>query len=366
MIEEIERECAAWPADQATRWRAAFTRPGGWSPRTRRGCARSWSRYLDHCRAEGLPERLSRAGLAGFARAASARGVKLNTFHTVSRQLHAVARIVEPESDTLAWLAAKNAVLAKRERGVSRRKYGVLARAPSADRLYALALDRLAELNGELSPWDGAPTALDGHLRHRLRRYRSTLVLALALACPERRGALTALEVDDCHLEAGELRYRASTTKTGEANTQPLPGELVAALAVWLAWRGALGVGHRGLWFGLQSGRLGAPVGYDVVYRDVRSATRELTGIALWPHLTRDLAADLARRAAPASSELASSVLNHRDPRVIERYGSRARQTERLARAQRALADTLADGMRRRRSASAARTGPAALGKRDR
>ena len=107
MTSELDQECAAWPADQAARWRAAFTRPGGWSPRTRRGCAYTWSRYLDHCRAEGLPERLSRAGVAGFARAASARGVKLNTFHTVSRQLHAVARIVEPESDTLAWLAAR-------------------------------------------------------------------------------------------------------------------------------------------------------------------------------------------------------------------------------------------------------------------
>ncbi|MFP4360191.1 MAG: tyrosine-type recombinase/integrase [Alphaproteobacteria bacterium] len=366
MNEEIERECAAWPADQAARWRAAFARPGGWSPRTRRGCARSWSRYLEHCRAEGLPERLSRAGVAGFARAASARGVKLNTFHTISRQLHAVARIVEPTSDMLAWLAAKNAALAKRERQVVRRKHGVLARAPSADRLYARALDRLAELNGALAAWDGAPSALDGHTRRRLRRYRSTLVLALALACPERRGALAALAVDDCDLERGELRYRASTTKTGEANTQPLPGELVAALAVWLAWRDALGIRHRGLWFRVQSGRLGAPIGYDVVYRDIRSATRELAGVALWPHLTRDLAADLARRAAPASSALASSVLNHRDPRTSERYGSRARQTERLVRAQRALADALAARTRRRRGASAARGGGSAHGNRDR
>ena len=86
----------------------------------------------------------------------------------------------------------------------------------------SLALDRLAELNGELSARDRAPTAPDGHIRRRLRRYRSTLVLALALACPERRGALAALEADDCDLEAGEVRYRASTTKTGEANTQGL------------------------------------------------------------------------------------------------------------------------------------------------
>ena len=153
------------------------------------------------------------------------------------------------------------------------------------------------------------------------------------------------------------MRYRASTTKTGEANTQPLPAELVAALAVWLAWRDALGVRHRGLWFRLQSGRLGAPVGYDVVYRDIKGVTRELTGVALWPHLTRDLAADLARRAAPASSQLASSVLNHRDPRTSERYGSRARQTERLVRAQRTLADALARRTRRRRRGGGAAAG---------
>ncbi|MFW5834303.1 MAG: site-specific integrase [Pseudomonadota bacterium] len=363
----IERETATWPPEQAARWIEAFGLPCSWAEPTRRSRAYTWTKYLAHCRAHGLPLALTVVGVHRFAVTCSSNGVSIRTFGTYAWDLHAVASIVDASSPALPWLLARAQALVPHARRAPRHKEGVLARAAGADDYYAATVRLMAEaaaaLEGvDLGSFVGA-MSLPARVRGPLVRYRGALLLALALACPERRRALLELEVGDVDLERGEVRYRGATTKTGHGHPAPLPPLLVEALARWLAWRAALRPAHRRFWIHVAPRHVGDPAGTDVVYRDIRRTTAALGGEALWPHLTRDLAADLARSGLPEIADLASQVLDHRDSRTTSVYGTRARQTLAHRRAQTVIGDAIAAAGKRGR-AKAKGKGRAVLGRR--
>src|SRR5690606_8982337 len=221
------------------------------------------------------------------------------------------------------------------------RKTAHLARAPKADVLFDLLCTELARLAEEL---DGlgverlrADAARPSRARSGLVRYRGALMTALLLACPERRGAATELLCSDLAPDLTDLTYRAATTKADLDNPQPVPVELRPHLRRWLALRAAFAPRHDRLWIRLQKG-IGAPAGPDTIYREIKATLQRVAGIKLWPNLLRDLGSTFAREELHHVPHLASSVLNHQDPRTTRIYTEQAKDTAALKAAQGAMA----------------------------
>jgi len=342
ITDPLSHECRKWPIEQADRWCAAFADEMTclWEPATRSSRAYVWDLYLDHCLGLGLPPTLTAAAVASFAKACQARGVRGRSFHNYAVALAKVARIVDPASPYITRLEALNQAGATSAAQGSKRKTAVLANAPPADLLFGQLYTGLQRLAVEL---DGTPRQQLRTAPHRasperirLILYRRLLVSALLLACPERRGAFSCLLCSDLAPDLSTITYRACTTKPGTDNVQPVPAVLCSHLRRWLELRALIAVPHDRLWIQIE-GDVGAPAGADTIYRDVKAAMKHLTGLAIWPHALRDLAATFARDELHHLPELGSSVLNHQDPRTTRIYTQGAQDSAALQAAQAAI-----------------------------
>ena len=305
-----------WPETDRRAWEAALMAPdvfdaGGlaaqWRTATRADAIRGygyWLKFLanqDPALLELDPagrataDRL-RAYLKALMSRISAMGAAAALGHLVL-----ALRAIAPDYDCTDLRAIHNAVQRKAR---PKDKRGKLV---SADRLVALGRQLMCQVER------------DGVLPD-LRAFRDGLLSALLAARPLRLGNLAGLRVDrhvEIHGDHVVLNLSGNETKNGQPIECWLPDHLVPFFRRYLHevrprfYRVA---SHQGLWPSSKGKPLTAPGIYQIITRRTNAGF----GLAIYPHLFRDIAATTLALARPEQALLARDLLHHADFRMTE------------------------------------------------
>jgi integrase len=222
-------------------------------------------------------------------------------------KLWRMAQLINPHRD-LAWL-------------------GEIANDLALEMIPASKFERLADT--DLIVWAGltlmeeAETNSQWSPLKRAHNYRNGLMIALLALCPIRLKNLANLTLEMNFLKIGEhwlISLSADETKENRADRRPIPHFLSGYIERYIAYYRPV-FGYQGLEFWV--GRYGKPLGYSAVERWVTETTRVTLGISISPHLVRSCAASTAYKYARGQSNLASSLLNHRDPKTTREHYDR-------------------------------------------
>lgn len=185
---------------------------------------------------------------------------------------------------------------------------------------------RLVELGEQLM--DSADSAAGKH--ERARRYRDGLLIALLAMIPLRRRSLTSLQIGR-HLRqvAGHyvVELEAEDTKSGHTIEFDVPGALTSRLTVYLERYRPLfprSATETGLWLSSKGGPLGGEAIHDLVCR----RTQDAFGVAIHPHLFRDIAVTAIAREAPDALDVARDLMTHAKSDTTQKYYSRAQTAD--------------------------------------
>jgi len=226
--------------------------------------------------------------------------------------LHQVAKAFAPEQDWdwLYKIAAKLKVL----RRATKEK---LSKLRPAYEIAAWAYKTLDDLNA--SP-DRRPKAV--------LQYRDALFVALLINCPMRLRNLAMIRIGH-HLQwTGEV-YRFDFVpveiKTNRYLTLYLPPELNTYLDAWLnEWRLHIlrKTDHDALWIGIR----GEPMKSHGIYLRIRFTTEAAFGVAINPHLFRDIAVTSVADQTPENIGITGPMLGHVSPKTTEDHYLHANQ----------------------------------------
>ncbi len=95
---------------------------------------------------------------------------------------------------------------------------------------------------------------------------------------------------------------------------EPVLRTYIAEVRPWLMRRD--GAQHQSLWVG----RMGQPLDYATIANTIPRVTARETGIAISPHLFRDMAATTLVRQSSADTRAIRALLGHRDSQTAERH----------------------------------------------
>ena len=161
-------------------------------------------------------------------------------------------------------------------------------------------------------------------------RYRDGLIIALLACRPIRRGTLAMMRLDE-HLTRRDDRYvisfDESETKGGRDQEEELPPVLTPYVERYLDhYRPVLLRGHHSeaVWVSTYRGAMSE----ERLYQRFRAATMEELGIALCPHLARDIAATGTVMERPDLAGLVPLVLDHEDDRTADKHYVHARKIQ--------------------------------------
>ncbi len=226
--------------------------------------------------------------------------------------LHQVAKAFAPEEnwDWLYKIAAKLKVLRK----ATKEK---LSKLRPASEIAAWAYKTLDELN---SSSDRRPRAV--------LRFRDALFVAVLINCPMRLRNLTMIRIGH-HLrwtgEAYALDFVPSEVKTDRYLTYHLPTKLTGYIDDWInEWRPILLRDQEldALWIGIR----GAPMKAHGIYLRVRFTTEAAFGVAINPHLFRDIAVTSVADEIPENIGITGPMLGHINPKTTEDHYLHASQ----------------------------------------
>jgi integrase/recombinase XerD len=176
----------------------------------------------------------------------------------------------------------------------------------------------------------------------RARQYRDGLLIALLTCRPLRRRSLSELTIGTHVRRVGEryvLAVPGIGTKSGEPIEFPLPDSLTRYMTRYLEQYRLLfpkAGDQQALWLSTKGGALGA----DAIYHRICRRTKAAFGVAIHPHLFRDIAATTIAREAPEALTVARDLLTHADVETTLRHYSQAKTVE-AARAYTAMVDRL-------------------------
>jgi len=185
---------------------------------------------------------------------------------------------------------------------------------------------RLLELG--LALMDSADAV--GRQDERARQYRDGLLIAVLASRPLRRRGLSELELGTHLRRVGEwyvLALQGSNTKSGQPLEFPLPELLTPYVTRYLEDYRPLfprAADTRALWLSAKGGALGA----DAIYRQVCLRTEAAFGVAIYPHLFRDIAATTIAREAPEALTVARDLLTHANVETTLRHYSQAKTVD--------------------------------------
>ena len=226
--------------------------------------------------------------------------------------LHQVAMAFSHERDW-SWLYMVAAKL-KVRRIATRNK---LARMRSADEIAAWAYRRLDELNAD--PDRRPATVL---------QYRDALFVAVLVNCPMRLRNLTMIRIGQ-HLQWDGQVYRLDFTpdevKTDRYLTLHLPTALTAYIDAWInEWRPCLlrDPDINALWIGVR----GKPMHEGGIYWRIKFITEAAFGVAINPHLFRDIAVTTIADEIPENIGITAPLLGHINPKTTEDHYIHANQ----------------------------------------
>jgi integrase/recombinase XerD len=161
--------------------------------------------------------------------------------------------------------------------------------------------------------------------RQRAVTYRNGLMIALLALCPIRLKNFCSLVIDKNFMRIGDdwcIALSANETKERRADERPIPVFLSQRIDTYLAsYRSIFGYLGNELWVGLY----GNPVSYSGVERIITETTRQTLGHPISPHLFRTCGASTASMFGTSHGNLASALLNHRDPKITQRHYNRSR-----------------------------------------
>jgi integrase len=242
-------------------------------------------------------------------------------------KIRRIAQILAPGRD-LAWLAEIEADLRYLAR--PRPKYH---RIMSSERLLLLGLELIR--HGETSD----------HLTDlgRARLVRDGVMIALLALCPIRLRNLAELQVGRQLRRVGDVWWvilEANETKTGRPDERPVPQIIAEAIERWLGhWRSVFHPSDDTFWPSIKGGALA----YTYVGHIITETTRRELGVAVNPHLFRDCAVYTVAINAGHRMGIASGLLQHTDPRSVEKYYNKGESIDAVRRYQQILDQLISD-----------------------
>ncbi|MEQ1523820.1 MAG: site-specific integrase, partial [Aestuariivirga sp.] len=155
--------------------------------------------------------------------------------------------------------------------------------------------------------------------------YRNGLMITLLALSPIRLKNFSSLTLFGNFIRTGadwSIALSAKETKERRPDERPIPPFLTQYINAYLdIYRPKLGYPGNELWVGLY----GKPVSYLGVERIVIETTRQTLGISISPHLFRACGASTAYMHGANNPNLASALLNHRDPKITQDHYNRSR-----------------------------------------
>jgi integrase/recombinase XerD len=226
--------------------------------------------------------------------------------------LHQVALAFAPEKNW-SWLYKITAKL-KIRRIATRNK---LARMRSASEISTWAYQRLDEIAADP---DRRPSTVI--------KYRDALFIAILINCPIRLRNLAMIRIGH-HLQwTGEvyrLDFDPDEVKTNRYLSLPLPNILNDYMDIWINdWRPHLlnDHSHDALWISIR----GAPMQEGGIYCRIIKTTEAAFGVAINPHLFRDIAVTSIADEIPKNIGITAPLLGHINPKTTEDHYIHANQ----------------------------------------
>jgi len=234
------------------------------------------------------------------------------TVWTYVVSLYLTAKAFEPERDW-GWLYRITAKL-KVARQASRSKLPKLRR---PEQIAAWAYERLDILQAGS---DRRPTAA--------LHYRDALLIAVLINCPLRLRNLVMIRIGQ-HLkwtgDAYRLDFIPDEVKTDRYLSLPLPAILTPYLDTWInEWRPVLRKDQSidALWIGIRGGQ----VFERGIYQRICRTTDAAFGVAINPHLFRDIAVTSVVDLTPENVGITAPLLGHINPKTTEEHYMHANQ----------------------------------------
>lgn len=311
----VAADCSTWPEACRRRWTAAFAADLGthdWSRTSQYTYARVFTRYLALLRAEGHSVdgcAITADGARLFIRDAELTACP-RTVAGYVHQLLEVATVVYPDdvtSGVLDWLwRTRDRLKAVAGRTQKKRRRQVVG----AEDLLRVARNAIA----------------DGRKRDNFIQVRTGMFILLGVHMPERRRALSGLDLSMVDLETGHVRIPAHLQKTGEDVVREVPADDLPVLRHYVEhWRARFTEDNRGPLFITRKGRR---VGGEALRAAMVKLTERELGIRVPPHLMRNAVATTVFEADPSNAPLASAALLHRNVATTQEYTEAARDIE--------------------------------------
>jgi integrase/recombinase XerD len=326
----VSRRCLnveEWPEQDQALWRAATTqgdvfddagRASQWRQPTLERTRQGYGRWLSFLSSTGqfnrdiaAADRITRDAVRDYVLVLQQQVTSWTTWSYVL-SLWIAARIMGPDTDW-EWLYRIVAKL-KLARSASTDKR---ARMVPAAKIAAWAFDRMEAINA--GPLSDTQQAL---------AYRNALMIAVLVHCPVRLRNLTMVRLNR-HLSFDGIHYRLDfephEVKTDRFLTCHLPPDLTPPLQRWLTyWRPMLLKDTRedALWVGIR-GTAMRPRG---IYGCVIDTTATAFGVAINPHLFRDIAVSWLVDMDPAAAGITAPILGHINPKTTEEHYIQANQ----------------------------------------
>ncbi len=178
--------------------------------------------------------------------------------------------------------------------------------------------DRLLALGIELIERGEASTSLTNLARARL--VRDGLMVALLALCPIRLSNFARLRLDHQIQQIDSswwIILKGAETKSGKPDERPVRAILTPHIERWLEhWRPLFLDPQDAFWPSIKGG----PLSYTFVGTIISETTQRALGVAISPHLFRDCAVHTVATRAGDEMGIASSLLQHTDPRTTEKH----------------------------------------------
>jgi site-specific recombinase XerD len=172
-----------------------------------------------------------------------------------------------------------------------------------------------------------AEAALHRTPRQRAAAFRNGLMIALLACCPIRLKNFAVLTIGTTLTRVEDTWWivlSPSETKEKRSDERPVPDILTRYIDGYVArYRTALdptGRAGNALWIS----RTAQPMSYIGIEKVITDTTYEVTGTRVSPHLFRTSGATTAAIKATATPNLASALLDHRDPKTTQQHYNRA------------------------------------------
>ena len=234
------------------------------------------------------------------------------TVWTYVVSLYLTAKAFEPERDW-RWLYRITARL-KVMRQASRNK---LPKLRPPEQIAAWAYERLDTLQAGS---DRRPTTV--------LQYCDALLIAVLINCPLRLRNLVMIRIGQ-HLkwtgDAYRLDFIPDEVKTDRYLSLPLPAILTPYIDTWIdEWRAVLlkDLDIDALWIGIR----GDPIFERGIYQRICRTTKAAFGIAINPHLFRDIAVTSVVDLTPENVGITAPLLGHINPKTTEEHYMHANQ----------------------------------------